>query len=745
MAHPRSTAPRRLGAIVAVVLAVTGGALTAPAVAAVPTAVTAPTADPATVPLIKDGGYLAASGPSGFLTLYSADGHVTSSWTRYADGVTVPLPGTATYYPTGRTDLLTQVDSRVLTIRDMSGDGAPVVMTLDHLQPGYQTGRAVSASSAVAIWTDPEGGEELHLVTRTATGLRAEKITGFPEGANITSVVVDSPGTVLVRYADPADTTVASHLAVVDVERRASVEDVTPAYTANSVAVSPTHLAWVETPTDSTATVVVMPRGGTPDEALRIPLRDARGLRVALLDGWVLYGRGGAFDGYVPNPLHALTARSLTDDKTVKVLDTFTRAAPGPDGSFLAQGGTVAHGEGVYRVGIDRDTGVPAAVQVATTGRPTALTLMGHEVPDVIDLDQDKIPTFTWNLSNGGHAYTQVTVTHTATGRSMNWYPLSGTAPGSKTHTWNGDLAEPFTTHSSPAPNGAYTWHLTADPSNRIGPAAEATGTFTVKRAAVPHDYNDNGVPDLVRRTDDGRLWAHEPSDPIGAWTSSAYAPLLLGSGGWNVYDRIVTTGNLAGAPNSDLVARDKDGVLWLYQGTGTGFTKRVQVGGGWQTYDRITSAADLTGDGRTDLLATDKAGVLWLYKGTGSASAPFAKRAKVGSGWQIYNDLAAVGNVAGAAAGDLVARDKDGVLWLYLGKGDGTFTARTRIGGGWQTYDHVTGFGDLDRDGYADLVGIKPYDGEPYLYTGTGNRLAPFAGRKALYSYTGLDTVHIY
>ncbi|MFF7812321.1 hypothetical protein ACF1E9_19115 [Streptomyces roseolus] len=66
-------------------------------------------------------------------------------------------------------------------------------------------------------------------------------------------------------------------------------------------------------------------------------------------------------------------------------------------------------------------------------------------------------------------------------------------------------------------------------------------------------------------------------------------------------------------------------------------------------------------------------------------------------------------------------------------------------IGGGWRTYHHVTGFGDLDRDGYADLVGITPYGGDPYVYTGTGNRLAPFAGRKALYSSSDLGTVHVY
>ncbi|KQX50066.1 hypothetical protein ASE09_17200 [Streptomyces sp. Root66D1] len=46
-----------------------------------------------------------------------------------------------------------------------------------------------------------------------------------------------------------------------------------------------------------------------------------------------------------------------------------------------------------------------------------------------------------------------------------------------------------------------------------------------------------------------------------------------------------------------------------------------------------------------------------------------------------MYKEVTAVGNVAGAAAGDLVARDSAGVLWLHLGKGDGAFAPRTRFG----------------------------------------------------------------
>ncbi|MEU7292015.1 hypothetical protein AB0A76_02230 [Streptomyces exfoliatus] len=121
----------------------------------------------------------------------------------------------------------------------------------------------------------------------------------------------------------------------------------------------------------------------------------------------------------------------------------------------------------------------------------------------------------------------------------------------------------------------------------------------------------------------------------------------------------------------------------------------RHRLAGGWGTYHRLTGGSDLTGDGRADLVAADKAGVLWLYRGTGRDTAPFAARVRIGGGWGMYDQLTAVGSLAGGPAGDLVARDRTGVLWLYLGKGDGTFAPRTRIGGGWSQYSEIVGIGD--------------------------------------------------
>ncbi|MYV71267.1 hypothetical protein GT043_36145, partial [Streptomyces sp. SID2131] len=93
--------------------------------------------------------------------------------------------------------------------------------------------------------------------------------------------------------------------------------------------------------------------------------------------------------------------------------------------------------------------------------------------------------------------------------------------------------------------------------------------------------------------------------------------------------------------------------------------------------------------------------------------------------GFNTYDRLTAVGDVAGDAAGDVVARDTTGVLWLFPGKGDGTFLPRVRIGGGWNAFSQLVGMGDADNDGRADLLAYG--SGGTYVYLGTGTESAPF------------------
>lgn len=110
---------------------------------------------------------------------------------------------------------------------------------------------------------------------------------------------------------------------------------------------------------------------------------------------------------------------------------------------------------------------------------------------------------------------------------------------------------------------------------------------------------------------------------------------------GWQIYNNIVSTGDLTSDGKPDLIGRDANGIIWLYKGTGSAtapYAPRVQVGTGWKIYNSIVGPSDLTGDGKVDFVARDGSGTLWLYKGTGSATSPYAPRVQVGPGWQSYN-----------------------------------------------------------------------------------------------------------
>ncbi|MFI1397049.1 FG-GAP repeat domain-containing protein [Streptomyces sp. NPDC020681] len=161
--------------------------------------------------------------------------------------------------------------------------------------------------------------------------------------------------------------------------------------------------------------------------------------------------------------------------------------------------------------------------------------------------------------------------------------------------------------------------------------------------------------------------------------------------GGWNIYNKVLSPGNLSGATADDLLARDTSGVLWLYLGYGNGkLTGRTKVGSGWNAYSQIAGQGDLSGDGKADIVARDGSGVLWLYKGTGNRTTPFTARTKVGSGWNIFNSLVSVGDIDIDGKTDLIARDSGGSLYLYKGTGNAAapFKARVTIGsGGWNIY----------------------------------------------------------
>ncbi|MFD0143730.1 MULTISPECIES: FG-GAP repeat domain-containing protein [unclassified Streptomyces] len=741
MRHQSHAASRRLTVSVAVALATTLGA--APAVAAdaapgvSPATAAATGQQQAAVPFPQDAD-LVSAGRTGFLT-WGRDGHpLPARWTRYADGSTTDVTAPFTF-GSRDSDVVVRQSGPFVTLRDMATDTKVLSVNLEGIGERARFAGAVRSTLFVSATDPATGGMALRLVDQPdAASLVQRTVTGLP--ANTTSVFVAGAAgghaLLSVQTASPS----ASHWVLVDLATATVTETRETIRVSGTPTLSSTHIAWVEQTDVQMKTLLVLDRATRAVQ--RIPLGATGNLTIGLVGNSVVYAQPDGLLEHNPSPMYALTARDLTTKTTRKLLDTVKSLLPGPDGTLTVQGGTLAGGEGLYRISAGAD-GAPAVTQVATSGESTKVTLLGHSIPATIDLSRNGgRARMEWRLSRINVTMT-VTLRNTRTGetRTDDVHPLSVSYedPHRASYDWAGDVAwngEPDLWSGATA--GPYTWQIEARPLNGIGPNLRASGTFTVTRPPAPHDYDSDGSPDVLTRDTSGRLWRGDAFYRSELGQLDQNPGELVGSG-WQIYDRVEATGNLGGQAAADLVARDRDGVLWSYLGKGDGtFAARTRIGAGWNTYTRLAGGSDLTGDGRPDLVATDKAGDLYLYPATGNHQAPFSARKRIGHGWGIYNDLTATGNIAGGPAGDLVARDRAGVLWLYLGRGDGTFAARTKIGSGWNAYTHLVGAGDADRDGRPDLYAVNTAEPHgPVLYKGTGDWRAPFRSREQIGAYS--------
>ncbi|MFF2780868.1 FG-GAP repeat domain-containing protein [Streptomyces sp. NPDC058052] len=246
-------------------------------------------------------------------------------------------------------------------------------------------------------------------------------------------------------------------------------------------------------------------------------------------------------------------------------------------------------------------------------------------------------------------------------------------------------------------------------------------GTSTDLDLVPLGDQNGTGKPEVLSVSATGALRLYgDASSTTGALRWTGY--------GWNIYNKVFSPGDVDGDGRADVMARQHNGDLYFYRATGTPtapFAGRVKVGPGWSAYDQLVGLGDNDGDGKGDLLARTPSGQVYFYGSTGDRTAPFKPRKALATGWQVYNQIVAVDdrNLDGRA--DLFARDLNGTLWAYYGRGNGTFTARAQAGTAWNKVEQFGGAGNVPSVGKT-LFMARDKAGTLFWYRGLNNgRLA--------------------
>ncbi|MET9438104.1 VCBS repeat-containing protein [Streptomyces sp. NPDC006551] len=229
-------------------------------------------------------------------------------------------------------------------------------------------------------------------------------------------------------------------------------------------------------------------------------------------------------------------------------------------------------------------------------------------------------------------------------------------------------------------------------------------------------DTKTDGIRDMFAVDHRGLLWRYD-----GTGSGGYHTPELLG-GGWGGMTKLVGAGDLTGDRRPDLLAVDGEGKLWRYNGDGNGrHSAPLYVGGGWNGIRLLTNAGDVTSDGFPDLYAVDTTGTLYLYPGTGTGA--HKARVAVATGWNVYSRITGAGNLNSDDKPDLLAvHGTTGHLYRFDGDGVGGHSLPTDLKGGWEAFDTLIGAGKLNADATDDLVVRESSTGEFKLYAGTGN-----------------------
>jgi hypothetical protein len=242
-------------------------------------------------------------------------------------------------------------------------------------------------------------------------------------------------------------------------------------------------------------------------------------------------------------------------------------------------------------------------------------------------------------------------------------------------------------------------------------------------------DFNVDGLGDLLWRNDSGdiAIWAAH----AGAGGSVYFTGQDLGvvAAGWQIQG----VGDFNGDGLSDILWRYSDGEMGVWAGRvgGSGAAFAGVDLGPLQAAWHVQAIGDVNGDGRADIVWRNDNGDVALWLGQAGPMPSFAGQdlGVVATSWRIDG----IGDFNGDGRGDILWHNDNGHVAIWTSQANGTF-AGVDLGAvpGWA----VQGIGDFNGDGKADILLRNTYSGDVGIWSSQSSGPTPaFAG-------VGLGTV---
>ncbi len=193
---------------------------------------------------------------------------------------------------------------------------------------------------------------------------------------------------------------------------------------------------------------------------------------------------------------------------------------------------------------------------------------------------------------------------------------------------------------------------------------------------------------------------------------------------GFTMGDRwtwLIASPSLSGARGTDIMAKDRVGVLWRLAENGSGTIQSTsKFGVGWGRMRAILATGDFNGDRRNDIVAIHTASAtLWFYAGNGRGGLRSGRQ--IGNGWSSMANASMVGDLSGDGISDLLAVTRaSGDLYFYAGTGRGTFGKAQRLEAGFAGFRDIAASQDITGDGVSDVILHNPATGQTRTMIGS-------------------------